>query len=187
MPSECSRCSSTLHTTGTQAFALKIQGSHANQKYLKNSNTGQSSSLRPTGTIQASHTYDCRDKEMVLTCSNRGNCKRKVWTYLKAIMMENQIFIYRDSNFGTAGRLITAITAAVCHRHTAPVRQKMSLRYHLTILYRRVIDPHTLSVACVSTQRDQHFSGYPQVALQCAGQQWSSRLHRKLKIQDQWH
>lgn len=60
----------------------------------------------------------------MLTCSDRCNRKRKVWTNLKAVVMEDQIFVYCDSKFDTAGRLVTAITGAVCHRHSAPVRQE---------------------------------------------------------------
>lgn len=60
----------------------------------------------------------------MLTCSDRCNRKRKVWTNFKAVVMEDQIFVYCDSKFDMAGRLATAITGAVCHRHSAPVRQE---------------------------------------------------------------
>lgn len=63
---------------------------------------------------------------MVLTCSDRCNCKRKVWTDLKAIVMEDQVFVHCDSELDMAGRLGTAIPGDICHRHSATVRQETS-------------------------------------------------------------
>lgn len=62
---------------------------------------------------------------MVLTCSDRCNCKRKVWANLKAIVMEDQVFVHCDSEPDMAGRLASAIPGGICHRQSATVRQEI--------------------------------------------------------------
>lgn len=106
------------HTTGTQAFALGIGGSHTERE--KPINTRQGCILRDS---PGSHSRDCREEETELTCGDGRNRKRKVWADLEAVVMEEQVFVHRDRKLDAAGGLAAAVTGAVCRRHSAPVGQ----------------------------------------------------------------
>lgn len=101
-----------------QLFPLGARGSHANQRYLVGG--------CPKGHLGqlGSQTRGCKERTVVLTCSDRCDCKRKVWANLEAIVMEDQVFVHCDGEFDTAGSLATAIVGDICHRHSATVRQE---------------------------------------------------------------
>jgi len=103
----------------------------------------------------------------VLTCSDRSDCKRKVWANLEAVVVEDQVFVHCDSEFDTAGSLATAIAGDVRHGHSATARQEVGdqLRYDQKTPHRRgseATDP-LLSMGCRKAQRGQNLFRYLRV------------------------